>query len=75
MAATKMAIVKRAMVMAMSVAGNKEGEGDNKKDGVSDKGGMRHRATIAARQQQTRRGCNTNSHHNKMMADAMGTQR
>ncbi len=75
MAATKMAIVERALVMAMRVAGNEEGKGDNKKDGIGNKGGVQHRATIATRHQQTRCGCNDSSHHNKMMADAMGTQR
>jgi hypothetical protein len=34
MAATKRARVERAMVMAMRVVGSKEGEGNNKKDGV-----------------------------------------
>ncbi len=33
MAATKRARVARAMVMAMRVVGDKEGEGDDKKDG------------------------------------------
>ncbi len=40
MAATKRARVDRAMVREMRVVGNKEGEGDNKKDGVGDKGGV-----------------------------------
>ncbi len=38
--ATKRARVKRAMMMAMRVAGDKEGKGDDKKDGVGDKGGV-----------------------------------
>ncbi len=40
MAATKRARVERVMVTAMRVVGNKEGEGDDKKDGVGDKGGV-----------------------------------
>ncbi len=43
MAATKRARVERAMVMAMMVVGNKEGEGNDKKDGVGDEGGMQRR--------------------------------
>jgi hypothetical protein len=43
MAATKRARVERAMVMAMRVASNEEGKGNNKKEGISDKGGMRQR--------------------------------
>jgi hypothetical protein len=40
MAATKRARVDRAMVMEMRVVGDKEGEGDDKKDDVGDKGGV-----------------------------------
>ncbi len=40
MAASKRARVERAMVTAMRVVGNEEGEGDDEKDGVGDKGGM-----------------------------------
>ncbi len=41
MAATKRARVERAMVLAMRVAVNEEGKGNNKKDGVGNKGGVR----------------------------------
>ncbi len=40
MAATKRARVDRGMVTEMRVVGNEEGEGDDKKDGVGDEGGM-----------------------------------
>jgi hypothetical protein len=40
MAALKRARVERGMVMAIRVAGDKEGKGDNKKDGIGDKGGV-----------------------------------
>ncbi len=40
MAATKRVRVDRAMVTEMRVVGNKEGEGDNEKDGVGNKSGM-----------------------------------
>ncbi len=43
MAATKRARVERAMVMAMRVAGDEEGKGNDKKDGIGDKGGVRQR--------------------------------
>jgi hypothetical protein len=43
MAATKKARVERVMVMAMRVPVDKEGEGNDKKDGVSNKGGMQQR--------------------------------
>jgi hypothetical protein len=43
MAATKRARVERAMVLAMRVAFDEEGEGDNKKDGIGDEGGVRRR--------------------------------
>jgi hypothetical protein len=41
MAATKRARVDRAMVMEIRVVGDKEGEGDDKKDDVGDEGGVR----------------------------------
>jgi hypothetical protein len=40
-AATKRARVDRAMVMEMRGVGDKEGEGDDEKDDVGDKGGVR----------------------------------
>ncbi len=40
MAAMKGARVERAMVTAMRVWGNKEGKGDDEKDGSGDKGGV-----------------------------------
>ncbi len=40
MAATKRARVDRGMVTEMRVVGNKEGKGNDKKDGVGDEGGM-----------------------------------
>ncbi len=40
MAATKRARVDRAMVMEMRAVGNEEGEGNDKKDDVDDKGGV-----------------------------------
>ncbi len=43
MASTKRARVARTMVTAMRVVGNKEGEGDDKKDGGGDEGGMQGR--------------------------------
>jgi hypothetical protein len=45
MAATKRVRVDRAMVMQMRVVGDEEGEGevDDEKDGVGDKGGMQQR--------------------------------
>jgi hypothetical protein len=42
-AAMKRARVERAMVSEMRVAVNKEGEGNDKKDGIGDEGGMRQR--------------------------------
>jgi hypothetical protein len=39
-AATKRVRVERAMVTAMRVAADKEGKGNNEKDGVSNKGGV-----------------------------------
>ncbi len=43
MAATKRARLERAMVTAMRVVGNKEGKGDDEKDGGGDKAGVRRR--------------------------------
>ncbi len=43
MAATKRARVKRAMVRAMRLVGDEEGKGNDEKDGVSNKGGVRRR--------------------------------
>ncbi len=40
MAATKRARVEGAMVMAMRVAGDEEGKGNEEKDGVGDEGGV-----------------------------------
>jgi hypothetical protein len=54
MAATKRARVERAMVMAMRVVGNKEGEGDDKKDGIGDEGGVRQRGQWGRLQEQWR---------------------
>ncbi len=41
MAATKRARVDRVMKMEMRVVGGKEGEGDDEKDDIGDKGGVR----------------------------------
>ncbi len=43
MAATKRARVARAMVMAMRVVGDKEGEGEDEKDGGGNEGDVRQR--------------------------------
>jgi hypothetical protein len=43
MVATKKARVERVMVTAMRVAGKKEGKGDNKKNGIGNKGGVQQR--------------------------------
>ena len=43
MAATKRARVERAIVTAMRVVGDKEGKGEDEKDGGGDKGGVRQR--------------------------------
>ncbi len=40
MAATKRARVERAMVSTMRVAVDKEGEGNDKEDGIGDEGGV-----------------------------------
>ncbi len=41
MTAAKRARVDRAMVTEMRVVGDKEGEGDNEKEGVGNEGGVR----------------------------------
>jgi hypothetical protein len=51
MAVTKRARVDRAMLTEMRVVGDKEGEGDDKKDGVGDEGGMRRRGQWRRRQE------------------------
>jgi hypothetical protein len=56
MEATKRARVERAMVMAMRVAGNKKGIGNNKKDGVSDEGGVQQRGRWQQLQEQSQQG-------------------
>ncbi len=43
MAATKRARVDRAMVTEMRVVGDEEGKGNDEKDDVGDKGGVRRR--------------------------------
>ncbi len=43
MAATKRARVDRAMVIEMRVVGDKEGKGNNKKDGVGNKDAVQQR--------------------------------
>ncbi len=43
MAAMKRARVDRAMVTEMRVVGNEEGEGNDEKDDIGDKGGVRRR--------------------------------
>ncbi len=52
MAATKRAWVEWVMVMAMRVAGNKEGKGDKEEDGVGDKGGVQQRGQWQRLQEQ-----------------------
>jgi hypothetical protein len=56
MAATKRARVDRAMVMEMRVVGNKEGEGNDKKDDIGDEGGVRQRGRWRRLQEQWGRG-------------------
>ncbi len=56
MAATKRARVDRAMVTEMRVVGNKEGEGDNKKDGIGGEGGVRRRGQWRQLQERWQRG-------------------
>jgi hypothetical protein len=56
MAATKRVRVERAMVMAMRVAVDKEGEGDDKKDCISNEGGMRQRGQWQQQQEQWLQG-------------------
>ncbi len=55
-AATKRARVDRVMVMEIRVVGDKEGEGDDEKDDVGDKGGMRRRGRWRRLQERWRRG-------------------
>ncbi len=43
MVATKRAGVERVMVTAMRVVGDKEGKGNDKKDGIGNEGGVRQR--------------------------------
>ncbi len=52
MAATKRARVARAMVTAMRVVDDEEGEGDDKKDGGVNEGGMQGRGRWQRRQEQ-----------------------
>jgi hypothetical protein len=56
MAATKRARVERAMVSAMRVVVDEEGEGDDGKDGVGDEGGVRRRGRWRRRQERWLRG-------------------
>jgi hypothetical protein len=56
MAATKIARVDKAMVTEIRVVGNEEGEGDDKKDDVGDKGGVRRRGQWQRLQERWRRG-------------------
>jgi hypothetical protein len=56
MAATKRARVARAMVMAMRVVDDKEGEGDNEKDDGGNEGGMRRRGQGRRRQERWQQG-------------------
>jgi hypothetical protein len=56
MAATKRARVERAVVTAMRVAVNEEGEGDYEKDGVGDEGGVRRRGRWRRRQERWLQG-------------------
>ncbi len=56
MAATKRARVDRGMVMEIRVVGDKEGEGDDEKDGIGDKSGVRRRGRWQRLQEQWQRG-------------------
>ncbi len=56
MAATKRARVERAMVSAMRVVVNEEGEGNDEKDGIGDEGGMQQRVRWQRRQEQWLQG-------------------
>jgi hypothetical protein len=56
MAATKRARVQRAVVTAMRVAVDEEGEGEDEKDGVGDEGGVRRRGRWQRRQEPWLRG-------------------
>jgi hypothetical protein len=56
MAATKRARVDRAMVMEMRVVGDEEGKGNDEKDDIGNKGGMRQRGRWQWLQERWRRG-------------------
>ncbi len=56
MAAKKRVRVERAMVRAMRVAGDKEGKGNDKKDGIGNKGGVRQRGQWRQLQEQWQQG-------------------
>jgi hypothetical protein len=56
MAATKRARVERAMVMEMRVVDDEEGKGNDKKDGIGNKGGVQQRGQRQWLQEQWRRG-------------------
>jgi hypothetical protein len=56
MAATKRARVERAVVMAMRVVGDEEGEGNDEKDDVGDKVGVRRGGQWRRLQERWRRG-------------------
>ncbi len=55
-AATKRARVARVMVTAMRVPVDEDGEGDNKKNGGGNEGGMRQRGRWQRRQEQWQQG-------------------
>jgi hypothetical protein len=52
----KRARVDRAMVTEIRVVGDKEGKGDNEKDGVGDEGGVRRRGQWQRLQEQWQQG-------------------
>jgi hypothetical protein len=54
MEATKRVRVERVMVTAMRVVGDKEGKGNDEKDGIGDKGGVRQRVQWQRLQEQWR---------------------
>ncbi len=56
MAALKRARVDRVMVMEMRVVGNEEGEGNDEKDDIGDKGGVRQRGRWQQLQEQWQQG-------------------
>ncbi len=56
MAATRRTRVERVMVMAMRVVGNKEGNGDDKKDGIGNEGGVQRRGQWQRLQERWQRG-------------------